>query len=397
MKRILGRVYSRLPGRWQRGIKSALWSAVVKMDASLQKKVAIDSIDAPATAAVDTPQATLRPFDASAVHVVDNKEWFISSRGDVELMVSAIFATDDFTGLTREALAYVSARPECWVDRTLLIERLREFLMKELDATSTERGQEAAECLQKLIGHRGVAAANERAYLADGRTYPNAVFWPNPTYAKAPRSLFTETPIAVTHRFLTKKTAIGSAGSCFAMEIAHRLQADGYNYVVTEPHPGRDGYSNSCARWGIIFNTPSFRQLAEKAFGISETALVAYRERNYGVPRPISRRHRIWFGRRIPVDLSLPPRRRSTRIRAGRSVRFHAGNERGMAAQVERGGAVEGTLAHLERSGRASRDDCGRECRRAAEHAKYAPSVKPHHQGHRQCFSGSSARNIPSR
>ena len=50
------------------------------------------------------------------------------------------------------------------------------------------------------------------------------------------------------------------------MEIAHKLQRDQFNYVITE-NKSDEELANACARWGTIFNTAGFRQLVEKSIG----------------------------------------------------------------------------------------------------------------------------------
>jgi hypothetical protein len=95
------------------------------------------------------------------------------------------------------------------------------------------------------------------------KTNPRTVFWPDPTAVQAhARSIHDELPYARPLGLVRRDTPIGSAGSCFAAEIARHLKRNGYNYVVTEEN------ENSSANWGIIFNTPSFRQLVERAFGL---------------------------------------------------------------------------------------------------------------------------------
>ena len=78
---------------------------------------------------------------------------------------------------------------------------------------------------------------------------------------------------------LTKSTPIGSAGSCFALRIAHQLQHWGYNYIIEEDDlpPGfpienitDTGYRMAPARIGTLFNVPSMRQMVERAFGLWE-------------------------------------------------------------------------------------------------------------------------------
>ncbi|MEJ6481787.1 GSCFA domain-containing protein [Nostoc punctiforme UO1] len=119
--------------------------------------------------------------------------------------------------------------------------------------------------LTKLLQHELQTTENRLAYYPYSKPNASSVFWPDPTHIKYPRSIFDELPYACENKIIDKLTPIGSAGSCFAMEIAHRLQQKTYNYIVTEKN------IHSCANWGIIFNTPSFCQLIEKAFGLRKT------------------------------------------------------------------------------------------------------------------------------
>ena len=102
------------------------------------------------------------------------------------------------------------------------------------------------------------------------------IFWPNPSHPKYPRDLNSSEPFVQKHQFVTPDTVIATAGSCFAYEIARYLQSEGYNYLVTEK-PGNGVYSSDysegdqyvpfSANFGILFNSPSLKQLADKAFG----------------------------------------------------------------------------------------------------------------------------------
>ncbi|MEY8199193.1 MAG: GSCFA domain-containing protein [Colwellia sp.] len=108
------------------------------------------------------------------------------------------------------------------------------------------------------------------------------VMWPIPNHDKYPKSKYEMTPYVNEHKIMDKSTPIGSAGSCFAVEIAEILQAEEFNYVVTElgDKPKEeaiiDGYEVGSgkamysANFGILFNTPSLRQISEKAFGERE-------------------------------------------------------------------------------------------------------------------------------
>jgi len=115
-------------------------------------------------------------------------------------------------------------------------------------------------------------------YAAVNKPNPKAIYWPNPEHEHYPSSKYELLPYVKKHPIMDKSTPIGSAGSCFAFEIAHVFQESGFNYVVTERNddplsgvivdgysPG-DQYAKFCANYGILFNSISFKQLAEKAF-----------------------------------------------------------------------------------------------------------------------------------
>lgn len=143
----------------------------------------------------------------------------------------------------------------------------------------------------KYLHHKREVLENKRAYLPADRFNPNAVFWPDPTEGGNNRSLYTELPVAQRTPIIDRTSKIVSAGSCFATEIAHYLIGNGYNYVVTEGNGSREenyevlgmaGLPNASAAWGIIFNTPSFRQLVEKAFGQCELPHIVWSQPHKG-------------------------------------------------------------------------------------------------------------------
>lgn len=136
--------------------------------------------------------------------------------------------------------------------------------------------------------HFAEAKISTTAYAAKEKPDPAAVFWPNPTSpGDRAGSLYEVTPVVRRKPWLDKKTPIGSAGSCFAMEIALWLQENGFNYHVTEPPAAHDMHERaiSNARWGTIFNTPSLRQLVERAFGVVETPRILWSDVRDGVER----------------------------------------------------------------------------------------------------------------
>jgi hypothetical protein len=110
------------------------------------------------------------------------------------------------------------------------------------------------------------ALGNKIAYSSKYKDNTSSVVWPDPS-SKKPSSLFDTLPWAVTNPIIDKQTPIGSAGSCFALEIAHRLQQHGFNYVIKEPKLNKK-LADAPANWGIIFNVPALRQMVERSFGL---------------------------------------------------------------------------------------------------------------------------------
>lgn len=131
---------------------------------------------------------------------------------------------------------------------------------------------------RNLATYRDQARKSVETYKIDGKPNPRGVFWPNPKRHPENR-LDNNMPIAGRMPLIDPETPIGSAGSCFASEIAYSLQDKGYNYVVAErpmrrPHPVFSEQEERpwdkvdfCADWGLLFNSPGFLQLAERAFG----------------------------------------------------------------------------------------------------------------------------------
>lgn len=154
-------------------------------------------------------------------------------------------------------------------------------------------GEDRARLLVHAAEYRRHCEETEQsrnAYAGEGKANPEGVFWPNPTRRNG-KSLKQTTPVAERYPLVGRATPIGSAGSCFAYEIARNLQRRGFNYVVTEPeHDGSKGvvvdaydpdnpYARFSATWGLIFNTPSLRQLAERAFGHADPSPILVEER----------------------------------------------------------------------------------------------------------------------
>ena len=108
------------------------------------------------------------------------------------------------------------------------------------------------------------------------RSPKDLVFWPNPIHPDHPNSIYSTKPYTSRTPILDKSTKIVTAGSCFASELSLRLQRNHYNYLLSQDVNTNYPYSqsDSCegtlpffsSRYGILFNTPSLLQLAQRAF-----------------------------------------------------------------------------------------------------------------------------------
>jgi GSCFA family len=136
-----------------------------------------------------------------------------------------------------------------------------------------------AKHLLQLTSFEETAVISQQRYSNQSKPRQNSVFWPNPAHSKHPSSRFNVLPYVQKHPLIDKNTPIGSAGSCFAIEIARALQEQEFNYVITERaddtstgvfvdnYTAGDQYAHGSFNSGIQFNTMNFRHLAEKAFG----------------------------------------------------------------------------------------------------------------------------------
>jgi PAS domain-containing protein len=74
---------------------------------------------------------------------------------------------------------------------------------------------------------------------------------------------------------IAREDRVATAGSCFAQEIAHRLQTSGYTYYLAEKPPQgmsaeealRRNYSMYSCRYGNLYTTAQLRQLIERVYG----------------------------------------------------------------------------------------------------------------------------------
>lgn len=143
------------------------------------------------------------------------------------------------------------------------------------DTTLAARFTAQAGAAQRFMAE---GQASSRTYDPADDKPAEAIFWPNPKRYPG-QSLAAIQPFVTRTPLVGRDTPIGSAGSCFAFELSHAFQRRGFNYVVAEKQPDGTGgvYSEGgiahktemdfCAAWGLLFNSPGFAQLAERAFG----------------------------------------------------------------------------------------------------------------------------------
>ncbi|MBN8555104.1 MAG: GSCFA domain-containing protein [Deltaproteobacteria bacterium] len=209
----------------------------------------------------------------------DSENW--SSNELAILFTDAIFQEPEFTKFVETELNKAQVKVQSLWN---LLGILRHVIRDHIGWTQPDIQPKFVERLSKLAAFEKQVVHSYEAYQPDRKINPDAVYWPNPLRSPA-RSVYDTLPIVKNLGIITKDTPVGSAGSCFAFEIAYNLQKRGFKYVVTEkwhdPENGVSGdvadlkdpdnkYARFSANWGILFNTPSFKQLAEKAFGVKK-------------------------------------------------------------------------------------------------------------------------------
>jgi hypothetical protein len=196
--------------------------------------------------------------------MVINNNMPVSSRAELEFLYRSIFPGRELDHLHQNILDLLFQQPGLMTSHAHVVAGLKFLLNNSLQSDPEQ--VVLRELLAELWMYESQSYTNGRVYNPATFSNPCAVWWPDPTAPNAwmhnPRSIYQELPYARTYSFIDKQTPIGSAGSCFAMEIYKRLKASGFNYVTTEPNP------HSCAKWGVIFNIPAFRQLIQKSFGL---------------------------------------------------------------------------------------------------------------------------------
>ncbi|MEQ8604132.1 MAG: GSCFA domain-containing protein [Marivibrio sp.] len=191
------------------------------------------------------------------------------------LLLRAVFAADPDLGdlVAEEIRRSGRSTPDLGAVLTLAHQAVQAGRRVE-DASLAARFAAQADAPQRFMAEGRTTA---KTYEPAPGKPAEAIFWPNPKRDPA-QSLAALKPFVTRTPLVDAATPIGSAGSCFAFEISHAFQRRGFNYVVTENQPdGANGVHSEggrpdksvtdfCAAWGLLFNSPGFRQLAERAF-----------------------------------------------------------------------------------------------------------------------------------
>lgn len=213
----------------------------------------------------------------------------IRSPAYLKLLLHNMYSNEHFADLMFERL--IELDPD--LVELNSIESLMETLKNSYQHSINWQGELGSENIVNLLRlaeyEEEVQDAISR-YSTKNKPKPEGIFWPSPDHPTKPASKFDALPFVKKYPIMDMSTPIGSAGSCFAFEIARVFQEQGYNYVVTERNddPGSkiivdgytpgDKYAKFCANYGILFNTPSFRQMAERAFDVKRTKQLLFEQ-----------------------------------------------------------------------------------------------------------------------
>lgn len=194
----------------------------------------------------------------ASVRIVDSKS---PTFGLQEFLIDSIFNSRQFDDLKPAILDAVSTSGKEHsfeqVCRTV-----EDYLNKLLPRCDVVQARIVESALNQLLSYRVSANASTHAYRALSEQRSQTVWTPPAVSDVDSRAQTGELPFVNRRPLISKLTPIGAAGSCFATEISAYLKQNQYNYVITEPN------DDSCAAWGGLYNTPSFRQLVEVAFGL---------------------------------------------------------------------------------------------------------------------------------
>lgn len=205
----------------------------------------------------------------------------IKSHQHVNFLLKNIFSDQQITNALLQHIHQQDEKLLTCTNVTALMHFCKQVLQSQLNPDPTVvLNKTILLAMMDLANYQQTFKDSYQRYSPIGKPNANGIFWPNPEHLKHPQSQFTQLPFVKKHPIMDMTTPIGSAGSCFAFEISKYFQQNNYNYVITERNdsvnsglvidgyqPG-DAIAKFCANYGILFNSPSFSQLAEKAFGL---------------------------------------------------------------------------------------------------------------------------------
>ena len=260
------KIWNIVPRSFKNKLKAISFEILSSTDESFRVNSSVASVGTPVSASASMPNMFDDGNDEPkfASPFVFNDSGILANEAMLKMVLDSIWPQEKATW--KDELHYVLwENPQNRFNHQALVEFSKSWLQKRSASVDKSKEQSSLLCALILLAkHEECAWRSKMAYSSE-IVNPDKIFWPNPTDKKRERSLFGELPENQAPKIIDLKTPVGSAGSCFAMEIAHRLQKDGFNYVVTERQ--KETLVSSCARWGIIFNTPSFRQLVERSLG----------------------------------------------------------------------------------------------------------------------------------
>jgi hypothetical protein len=230
---------------------------------------------------------------SSGEHIIVPSDGAITSAPQLKFLLNNIFPTGVFAHLMYFRLIEADPKLQHINTITALIETLKGSFKGSVNWNGSLGVQNMNNLLQ-LAKYEAEFKDSINRYATKDKARSSGIFWPSPVHPDKPSSKYETLPYMVKHPIMDMKTPIGSAGSCFAFEIARVFQEKGYNYVITERNddvssglaidgytPG-DKHARFCANYGILFNTPSFRQLAERAFNLKPTPQIIFQQPSGG-------------------------------------------------------------------------------------------------------------------
>ncbi len=197
--------------------------------------------------------------------IVMNQGDPVLNQESMELLIQSILNIPNLTSSEIPLIEFLQTNTQFLASHQSVSMGIAEYVMKKSSANVDSQNQ--LRVLETIRQHDQETSENFMAYYPTGKENTQGVFWPDPTLKRGARNIFNEIPAAKKFKIIDKQTPIGSGGCCYQMWIAYNLQAENFNYVVTEPDPNaQNGLSPASARWGILFNSATYKQLLEKTF-----------------------------------------------------------------------------------------------------------------------------------